>query len=206
MVIDLLTAEEGWLAGDGGTIQFDIALLAERVASATEWLMRHPSTGGLRIGYFGRGTATAAALMAAAEHPERVSAIVAHGGRPDLADEALQRVRAPTLFIVAGDDSVSIRLNEFALGALRCGKRLQIMSCPQCRFEHPAIVEWAAEVARDWLVRYLPPTAVLGAITESSAHAGRGLPAPNPRASSESGAAASGSTRTGGGTGAAVPR
>ncbi len=70
--------------------------LAKRVRAAADWLIRYPGTGGLRIGYFGRDTAAAAALMAAADHPERVSAVVAHGGRPGLASEALVSVRAPT--------------------------------------------------------------------------------------------------------------
>jgi len=134
-------------------------LLARRLAGATDWLIRDPSTGGLRIGYFGASTGAAAALIAAAEHPERVAAVVSRGGRPDLAGVALGRVRAPTLLIVGGDDVVVIALNEDALHSLRCEKRLQIVPGATHLFEEPGTLEWAAQLARDWFVHYLAPAA-----------------------------------------------
>jgi putative phosphoribosyl transferase len=163
LLFDLLTPEEERVDQVTAELRFDVELLAERLAGATDWLIRDPSTGGLQIGYFGASTGAAAALIAAAEHPERVAAVVSRGGRPDLAGIALGRVRAPTLLIVGGDDDVVIALNEEALHVLRCEKHLQIVPGATHLFEEPGTLEWAAEFARRWFLRYLAPTAVPGA-------------------------------------------
>jgi putative phosphoribosyl transferase len=103
-------------------LRFDIDLLAERLVDATDWLTRYPDSQYLSIGYFGASTGAAAALVAAAERPDVVSAVVSRGGRPDLAGPALMRVRAPTLLIVGGNDVQVIQLNRAALAQLRCEK------------------------------------------------------------------------------------
>jgi len=99
LLIDLLTADEELLDIDTGQLRFDIVLLANRLSVITSWIRRDPSTQLLHIGYFGASTGAAAALAAAARHPETVEAIVCRGGRPDLAGPDLGRVRAPTLLI-----------------------------------------------------------------------------------------------------------
>ncbi len=104
LLIDLLTPEEEALELHTGHLRFDVPLLAERLLAATRWLASDPSTRGLRVGYFGASTGGGAALVAAAAETERVGAVVSRGGRPDLAGEALPRVRAPTLLIVGGGD------------------------------------------------------------------------------------------------------
>ena len=53
---------------------------------------------------FGASTGAAAALMTAADRPDRVRAVISRGGRPDLADDALTRVTAPTLLIWGEED------------------------------------------------------------------------------------------------------
>ncbi|MDQ6675199.1 MAG: dienelactone hydrolase family protein [Chloroflexota bacterium] len=160
LLLDLLTEEEERVDQVTAEFRFDIELLAERLAGATDWLVRNPSTGGLRIGYFGASTGAAAALVAAAEHPERVAAVVSRGGRPDLAGDALGLVRAPTLLIVGGDDALVIALNKDALAALRCEKQLKIVPDATHLFEESGTLEWAADLARDWFVRHLTPAAV----------------------------------------------
>jgi putative phosphoribosyl transferase len=160
LLFDLLTPQEERVDQVTAELRFDVELLAERLAGATDWLIRDPSTGGLQIGYFGASTGAAAALIAAAEHPERVAAVVSRGGRPDLTGAALARVQAPTLLIVGGEDDVVIALNEEAFHALRCEKHLQIVPGATHLFEEPGTLEWAAEFARDWFLRYLAPAAV----------------------------------------------
>ena len=103
-MIDLLTPEEEAIDQRTAHLRFDIRLLAGRLVSATDWLTQNVDTRHLSIGYFGASTGAAAALVAAAERPEVVHAVVSRGGRPDLAGAALPRVRAPTLLIVGGDD------------------------------------------------------------------------------------------------------
>src|SRR5260370_19093739 len=104
LLVDLLTPEEEAIDIHTAQLRFDIGLLAERLVGATDWLLEYPDTRNLRIGYFGASTGATAALLAAAERPEAVGAVVSRGGRPDLAGPALTRVRAPTLLIDAGND------------------------------------------------------------------------------------------------------
>jgi dienelactone hydrolase len=119
LLMDLLTRDEEVVDQLTAHLRFDIELLAERLVAATDWLTGQVDTSQLPIGYFGASTGAAAALVAAAERPEVVKAIVSRGGRPDLAGPALSRVRAPTLLIVGSRDELVIELNRAALKELR---------------------------------------------------------------------------------------
>jgi len=156
LLIDLLTPEEEAIDRRTGALRFDVGLLAERLVGATGWLREQPETRHLRIGYFGASTGAAAALVAAAQLPSTVRAVVSRGGRPDLARDALRRVRAPTLLIVGELDTPVIPLNEAALAALPGEKRLEIVPGATHLFEEPGALEAVARLARDWFVRYLP--------------------------------------------------
>ncbi|MDQ3965140.1 MAG: dienelactone hydrolase family protein [Actinomycetota bacterium] len=159
LLIDLLTAEEEEVDLRTRHLRFDIGLLAERLVGATEWLERNPDTQNLRVGYFGASTGAAAALVAAAEHPEPIGAIVSRGGRPDLAGPALPRVTAPTLLIVGGNDFPVIGMNQEAMEQLRTEKRLEIVPGATHLFEEPGALEEVARLAADWFVRHLDPAA-----------------------------------------------
>jgi dienelactone hydrolase len=116
----------------------------------------NPSTRGLSIGYFGASTGAAAALVAAAaEWRGKIKAVVSRGGRPDLANEALGVVRAPTLLIVGGDDRVVIALNRQALKKLACEKRLEIVPGATHLFEEPGALEHVAVLAVDWFLLHM---------------------------------------------------
>lgn len=155
LLVDLLTPEEEQADLHTGHLRFDITLLAERLAGATDWLAEQPDTGSLRVGYFGASTGGGAALVAAAEHPERVGAVVSRGGRPDLAGAALSRVQAPTLLIVGGNDTPVIAMNEWAMSQLRSEKQLAIVLGATHLFEEPGALEEVSRLARDWFLRYL---------------------------------------------------
>lgn len=155
LLIDLLTQDEEEVDLRTRHLRFDIGLLAERLAGATDWLRRNPDTRNLRIGYFGASTGAGAALVAAAERPEAVGAIVSRGGRPDLAGDALSLVQAPTLLIVGGEDQPVIGMNEEALAQLRAEKRLQIVPGAGHLFEEPGALDEVARLAADWFTRHL---------------------------------------------------
>jgi dienelactone hydrolase len=155
LLIDLLTTDEEREDRLTGHIRFDIGLLAARVVGVTDWLARHPETAGLSIGCFGASTGGGAALVAAAERPDTIVAVVSRGGRPDLAGAALSRVRAPTLLIVGGHDDVVIELNREAYEKLRCEKRLAIVPGATHLFEEPGALEEVARLSRDWFQRHL---------------------------------------------------
>jgi dienelactone hydrolase len=89
---------------------FNIALLADRLVDAVHWVEGQQEIVKLPVGLFGASTGAAAALVAAANLPRRIGAVVSRGGRPDLAGDALDIVRAPTLLIVGGVDFGVIEL------------------------------------------------------------------------------------------------
>lgn len=154
-LFDLLTAEEEAVDRVTAHFRFDVALLADRLVRATDWVGRYPDTHHLRVGYFGAGTGAAAALVAAAERPDVVAAVVSRGGRLDLAGPALARVRAPTLLIVGGGDTAVIDRNREALVQLRAEKQLEIVPGATHLFDEPGTLEEVARQARDWFARYL---------------------------------------------------
>jgi putative phosphoribosyl transferase len=162
LLIDLLTAAEEEVDLQTRHLRFDIGLLAERLGGATEWFAWNPDTRNLRVGYFGASTGAGAALVAATEHPESVSAIVSRGGRPDLAGAALPRVAAPTLLIVGGNDFPVIDMNQEALEQMRTEKRLEIVPGATHLFEEPGALEQVARLAADWFVRHLDPDVATG--------------------------------------------
>jgi putative phosphoribosyl transferase len=155
LLFDLLTAQEEARDVVTREYRFDIPLLAQRLIVATEWLDRDRRFAHARLGYFGASTGSAAALIAAAELRDRVAAVVSRGGRPDLAGQALARVRAPTLLIVGGADHGVIELNELALERLRGTKQIAIVPGASHLFEEPGTLTRAAELASQWFVRHL---------------------------------------------------
>jgi putative phosphoribosyl transferase len=153
-LFDLLTAEEEREDMVTARLRFDIPLLAERVAAATDWVANDTRTRGLRIGYFGASTGAAAALVAAARRGD-IAAIVSRGGRPDLAGDALPKVTAPTLLIVGGRDAVVIELNESAKKEMRAEAELKIIPGATHLFEEPGALEQVARFAADWFTRHV---------------------------------------------------
>src|SRR5918999_1749369 len=155
LLIDLLTSDEEAIDLRTAHLRFDIGFLAERLLGATDWLTLHPDTRDLGVGYFGASTGAGAALLAAAERPRVVRAVVSRGGRPDLAEPALPYVEAPTLLIVGGDDVSVIELNRTALAQLHCEKQLVIVPGATHLFEEPGAMDEVARLAREWFERHL---------------------------------------------------
>ncbi len=152
LLFDLLTQQEEAIDMRTREHRFNIALLAERLVHATKWAKQQEQTRDLRAGYFGSSTGGAAALVAAAELPQDVGAVVSRGGRPDLAGEALPKVQAPTLLIVGGNDDVVIELNEQARDRMRCEVKLEIVPGATHLFEEPGALEQVAKLASDWFL------------------------------------------------------
>lgn len=150
LLFDLLSPEE---AADRDRV-FDIPLLTERLTLATRWLAVRPDCEGLGVGLFGASTGAAAALGTAAALEELVRAVVSRGGRPDLAGEALERVRAPTLLIVGGLDLVVLELNRTAQARLPSESRLEIVEGATHLFEEPGTLERVTELATSWFLRF----------------------------------------------------
>lgn len=155
LLLDLLTPNEEMEDRLTGHLRFNITFLAERLINATEWLAQNTDVPHLKVGYFGASTGAGAALVAAAQLPEAINAVVSRGGRPDLAGEALSDVQAPTLLIVGGNDTPVIGMNQKALAQLRVEKKLEIVPGATHLFEEPGALEELARLAREWFEHYL---------------------------------------------------
>jgi dienelactone hydrolase len=158
LLMDLLTPEEERIDEVTRHLRFDIGLLAARLVAATDWVHAQPATRALRIGYFGASTGAAAALIAAAERPDLVAAVVSRGGRPDLARTRLGEVRAPTLLIVGGLDAPVIDMNREAFDLLPAEKHLEIVAGATHLFEERGTLEQVARLARDWFAGHFVGT------------------------------------------------
>ena len=154
LLIDLLTPNEESIDVHTAEYRFDIGRLADRLIGAAAWLETEPATAKLPVALFGASTGGGAALVAAAEIPERIAAVVSRGGRPDLAGEALARVRAPTLLIVGGNDEVVLELNRAALAQLRGTARLEVIPGATHLFEEAGALEEVARHAAAWIETY----------------------------------------------------
>lgn len=151
LLFDLLTKEEDTIYEN----RFNIPLLTKRLLSTTRWVREQTLTKKLKIGYFGASTGAAAALIAAIDPAAGISAIVSRGGRPDLAERALEHVQSPTLFIVGGDDYVVIELNQQAHKLMKAEKELRIIPGASHLFEEPGTLEEVAHLAAEWFKKHL---------------------------------------------------
>jgi len=162
LLFDLLTPEEEQVDLRTQHLRFDVHLLARRTAGVLEWTNLQPYTREFKIGLFGSSAGAAAALMAAVELPDMVEAVVSRGGRPDLANEILSKVLAPTLLIVGSLDELVIELNEKALKQMKTGseKKLVIVPGASHLFEEPGALEDAARLASEWFQTHLNKVSV----------------------------------------------
>jgi putative phosphoribosyl transferase len=154
LLIDLLTPEEDAIDMRTRQYRFDIELLTKRLINAAKWLKKNPETKKLSLGLFGSSTGAAAALIAAAKLPIDVATVVSRGGRPDLAMEHLKDVRAPSLFIVGGRDTVVIDLNKKAMAQVSAEKKLEIVAGATHLFEEPGKLEEVARLATEWFLKH----------------------------------------------------
>ncbi|MGO8711228.1 MAG: dienelactone hydrolase family protein, partial [Rhizomicrobium sp.] len=153
LLFDLLTPEEE--SANARAKVFDIPLLAARLESAVAWIDRESVLPNIPIGLFGASTGAAAALVTAARLGKRIGAVVSRGGRPDMADEALPQVLAPTLLIVGGADYGVIELNERAYAKLTCEKTLEIVPGATHLFPEPGALNQVIALAGNWFARWL---------------------------------------------------
>ncbi|GHB61450.1 hydrolase [Streptomyces viridiviolaceus] len=155
LLMDLLTEQEDRVDAVTAEHRFDIALLAGRLADAIDWSGQRPDTADLPVGLFGASTGAAAALVAAAERPGTVAAVVSRGGRPDLAGDALPLVRAPVLLIVGGNDETVLDLNREAAEALSAPHATHVVPGATHLFPEPGALAEVAAAAADWFRDHL---------------------------------------------------
>jgi len=155
LLFDLLTQDEEIIDEQTSHLRFDIELLTRRLIETTRWVQKDSKLGKLNIGYFGASTGAAAALVAAAEQPNLVKAVVSRGGRPDLAGSKLDKVKCPTLLIVGGCDGTVIEMNKDAFSRLKSEKKLLIISDATHLFEEKGKLEEVAVRACNWFLKHL---------------------------------------------------
>jgi putative phosphoribosyl transferase len=155
LLLDLLTEAEEEIDARTRELRFDIGLLAARLTDSADWLGHEKGTAGLPLATFGASTGAAAALITAADRPDQIRAVVSRGGRPDLAGEALGRVRAPTLLIVGGADREVVELNRDAAGRLTTEQQITVVTGATHLFSEPGALEQVIDASIGWLDRWL---------------------------------------------------
>lgn len=161
VLMDLLTEDEERRDAFTRELRFDIALLARRLVGVIDWLAGREETADSPVGLFGASTGAAAAVVAAAERPARVGAVVSRGGRVDLAADALRRLRAPLLLVVGGADTTVLDLNRRTMSHVPGVVGLDVVPGATHLFEEPGALDEVARLAGDWFTRWLgtPPSA-----------------------------------------------
>jgi putative phosphoribosyl transferase len=159
LLFDLLTTEEDQRDGSNDPLRFDIPLLSQRLEGAIHWALQQPELERMPVGLFGASTGAAAAINAAVACSDHVAALVSRGGRPDLAFNALPAVVCPTLFIVGGADLDVLELNTWAAAHLQARHHLEVVPGATHLFSEPGALQRAAELARDWFLDNLTPSA-----------------------------------------------
>ncbi|HEY3451572.1 MAG TPA: phosphoribosyltransferase family protein [Myxococcales bacterium] len=172
LLFDLLTADEEALDERTAELRFDIDFLASRLVEVTDWVSGLREGLALPLGYFGSSTGAAAALVAAAQRPDAVRAVVSRGGRPDLARESLPEVRAPTLLIVGGSDEEVLDLNERAYARLTSERRVAVVPGATHLFEEPGALDAVARLAGEWFEKHLGLAAAAAAVPAGGPEAG----------------------------------
>jgi dienelactone hydrolase len=155
LLLDLLTPQEEAIDEQTREYRFDVDRLGHRVVAAIDWTASHPTVARLPVACFGASTGAAAAMIAAADRPEIVRAVISRGGRPDLAGDALPKVQAPTLLIVGGADQAVIELNRAAMRRLRAPVHLEIVPGASHLFEEPGALALVSQLALRWCTKYL---------------------------------------------------
>jgi putative phosphoribosyl transferase len=155
LLLDLLTRQEEAEDERTAEYRFNIPLLGERVVGAADWAHARSDLRGLPLAFFGASTGAAAALIAASERPAATRAVISRGGRPDLAEDALARVEAPTLLIVGGNDTPVIEMNRDAIRRMRAPVRLEIVPGATHLFPEPGTLEQVARLAANWCRQHL---------------------------------------------------
>lgn len=155
LLFDLLTPEEDAIDSTTAQYRFDIEFLADRLVATTRFIEKNPILKKLSVGFFGASTGGGAALVAAARLADVIKAVVSRGGRPDLAGESLEHVRAPTLLIVGSLDVAVIRMNQEAMEQMQCVKKLEIVPGATHLFEEAGKLEEVSRLANEWFKKYL---------------------------------------------------
>jgi putative phosphoribosyl transferase len=154
LLVDLLTPAELAIDERTARLRFNIKLLTKRLIDITDWLPGYLGAKNMKMGYFGVGTGSAAAIISATERPALIRAIVSRGGRPDLAANALPRVKTPTLLIVGGKDTPVVEMNREALQKLKTEKTLAIIPGAGHLFEEPGAIQEVGHLAEGWFLRH----------------------------------------------------
>ena len=155
LLFDLLTNDEERKADRDPQPRVDVPLLASRLVEVTDWIRGRRAAQSLPLAYFGASAGSAAALIAASRTPRSIFAVVSRGGRPDLAGEALDRVQAPTLLIVGGEDSTVLEINENALERIPAPRHLVVVPGATHLFEEPGALSEVGRLASDWFLGHL---------------------------------------------------
>jgi hypothetical protein len=153
----LLTSAETAKHPAQSPLRFNMGLLTQRLVCAAHWIADEDEARYLPLAFFGSGTAAGAALVAAADLGRQISSVVSYSGRPDLAGNALRRVRSATLLIAGQKDLTTANCNREAYDMLACEKQICVIPQGTPELEEAGVIEETARVAADWYRQHFKP-------------------------------------------------
>lgn len=157
LVVDLFSTGEQQL--DQGTDYFRLntSIMEQRIMGIAEWAQDNAETSNLSIGYFGAGATGTTVLIAAAERPDVVKAVVAVAARLDLAQGYLRRIMSPTMLLAAQRDTNAVQQNQQAMESLTQEKRFEQITGVSTPFSSQASIAQVAQLTGEWFVQHLEP-------------------------------------------------
>ena len=155
LIVDLLTEDEERIDEATRGLRFDIPLLTQRLTGSVDWLDRVPETAGLPVGLFGASTGAAAAIRTAAQRPDRIKAVVSRGGRVDLADDALDRLRSPIMLLAGSADEAIVQISFEAANRLHVVNDVHLIPGATHLFTEPGALEQVTGAAMAWFRDHL---------------------------------------------------
>lgn len=158
LVTDLFSETEAQRSDRGEGQQVDLALLGRRLVAAVDWVTIQPDARGLPVLLCGSGAEAAVALLAAADLPDGVSAVVSCDGQPELAGAALERVRVPVLFVVDTEEPQSLSAHQEAARRLAGPHTLREVPGLTRRFTEPGVLQRAVHTIEEWCEELVPRT------------------------------------------------
>jgi putative phosphoribosyl transferase len=157
LLVDLFASEEQQVDKETAFFRTNTSIMQQRIIGIAEWLREQPETENLSIGYFGTGVSGAAALIAAAQRPDVVRAAVTADGRIDMAQDYLRSILAPTMLIVAQNDTAPVRRHQDTLEQLTVDKQFEQIPGVGSLFENWHALDEVARLAGQWFSRWLIP-------------------------------------------------
>ena len=154
LLIDLLTPGERNIFRTHDQ-KSNINWLCNRLSRVIDWLQSREETSAMALALFGSNLGAAAALKTAADRQQQITAVTSWSGRPELVQELIPNITAPTLLIAGAYDETLVNTNRLAAEHFRTPCFLEIIPDTGHELKEPGKLEQLAQLCSEWLQKVL---------------------------------------------------